>query len=64
MTRVGEKDVLMLFGYVLGNWGSASVQREGVWSNNGQEETLWMAGSDFSQICSHGQRLLSVSNYS
>lgn len=48
---------------VSGNGGSAPVQREGVWSNNRQKEAVWMAGSDFGPICSHGQWILSVSSF-
>lgn len=44
----------VMFCCILGNRGSAPVQRKRVRSDNGQKEALWMAGSDFGQICVHG----------
>lgn len=43
-----------------GNRGAASDPRERVWCDDGQEETLRVAGPDFGPIRPHGQRLLCV----
>lgn len=48
---------------ILGDWRSLTVQRERVWSDDGQEEALWLAGPDFGQIRPHGQWLLCVRNH-
>lgn len=39
---------------VSGNWRSPAVQREGVWRDDRQEETLRLAGPGLGQICPHG----------
>lgn len=45
----------------LGDRRAASDSGEGGWSDHGQEEAVWLAGSGAHQICTHDQWLHCVS---